>query len=220
MIKGIIFDLDGTLLDSMPAWEHLGEEYLREIGVEPEENLNEILADMSTRQGAEYVVRHYRLSLTVDQVIDGINDRIHDFYFYQAPMKPGIMEFIQYFQEKEIPMTIATASAREIVEAALKRLQIDGFFQKVLTCPDMKTNKTEPDIYIAAAENMQTVLAETWVFEDSLFALETAKHAGFPTVGVYDLSSASQWKKIQETADYSMENIADAEKFFKTASRS
>lgn len=186
MIRGAIFDVDGTLLDSMEIWEDVGARYLRRIGKEPEKGLSEILSPMTMAEGAEYVKTRYELPFPLDEIIQGVLDTVRDFYFYEAALKPGVKEFLARMKEKGIPMAAATASDREHIEAAFKRLGIDGYFERIFTCAEVGAGKRHPLIYEKAAEYLGAEPGEIFVFEDALYALVTAKRAGFRTVGVYD----------------------------------
>lgn len=201
MIKGAIFDVDGTLLDSMEIWEDAGARYLRRVGAEPEKDLGEILYPMTMAESAEYVKERYQLSFSPDEIIQGVLDTVRDFYFYEAPIKPGVKELLLWMRENDIPMTAATASDREHIEAAFKRLGIDGYFGRIFTCSEVGAGKRHPLIYERAAAYLGAAPGEILVFEDALYALMTAKNAGFHTVGVYDRFSGGEQEELKRQAD-------------------
>ena len=178
MIKGAIFDVDGTLLDSMGIWEDVGVRYLKSIGKEPEANLSQILFPMSIEEGAKYVKEHYELPYAIDEIIEGVLSIVRDFYYYEAPLKEGVKEILAALKEKEISMVIATSSEKDHIEKAFKRLGIDGYFEKIFTCSEVGESKSSPLIYWKAAEYLRTKPEETLVFEDAFHALLTAKSAG------------------------------------------
>lgn len=213
MIKGAIFDVDGTLLDSMEIWESTASLYLRKLGICPEAELGRILYAMSMEEGAKYLLQTYHLPYDEATIIDGIYQIIDDFYRYEVRTKKGVKEFLFSLSSKQIPMVIATSGSRELVEVALKRLEIRSYFQEIFTCSDLQTTKAEPTIYTKAAAFLSLNPKETMVFEDALFALETAYLSGFPTTRVYDKFSIGKtyapieiedftdfftyWKKVQ-----------------------
>lgn len=201
MIKGAIFDVDGTLLDSMEIWENAGARYLRSIGKVPEENLNEILYPMTMEEGAEYVKEHYGLLGSLDEIIQGVLDAVRSFYFYEVRLKPGVREFLDKMKKQKVSMVAATASDREHIEAAFRRLGIDGYFERIFTCAEVGTGKRHPQIYEQAAAYLGVLPGEILVFEDALYAAETAKKAGFHTVGVYDRFSGTDTKELEKQAD-------------------
>ena len=124
MIKGIIFDMDGTVLNSMPMWENVDELYLRSQGVEAEQGLSDKLYTMNMEQAANYLIEHYHLERTVREVIAGIEDQVKDYYEKRVPLKNGVREFLMEFRERKLPMMVATAGERKFVDAAFKRLGI------------------------------------------------------------------------------------------------
>lgn len=113
MIKGAIFDVDGTLLDSMFIWKDVGIRYVRSRGIEPEANLSEVLFPMTLEEGAAYVMRRYGLKESIEQIVQGILDMVRDFYYYEAQLKDGAKDFLQAMDEKGIPMVVATSSERD-----------------------------------------------------------------------------------------------------------
>ena len=116
MIKSAIFDVDGTLLDSMFIWDTLGETYLRSIGYTPKENLNETFKNMSLYQAACYYISEYGVTLSVEEIMDGVNLMIRDFYLNDVKLKPYAADFLQRLNSKGIRMCIATATDKIIVE--------------------------------------------------------------------------------------------------------
>ena len=123
MVKGVIFDVDGVLLNSMPVWENLGELYLQKFGIQAEKDLSEILYEMSLKEAAEYLISHYGLKQTVEEVTKGIVKEVEQFYVEKVPLKEGVREYLKELKERKIPMVIATSGDRKNAEAALKRLE-------------------------------------------------------------------------------------------------
>lgn len=219
MIAGAIFDLDGTILDSIPIWEQAAEVFLHSMGIEAEKGLGKTMFAMSMQQGAAFLKERYLSEWEVEAIIAGINRTIEDFYFAQVPLKDGAAEFLKAMKQAGIKMVAATSSDRRVVEGALKRLKIMDCFARIFTCTEIGAGKDQPDIYLAAAAFMGTRPEETWVFEDALYALETAKKAGFRTVGVFDAFSAGDQGKIKESSDFYLEKLADFDAFLQQAVR-
>lgn len=209
MIKAVIFDVDGTILDSMGIWEDAGARYLRSIGKEPEEMLGKILFPMTIEEGAAYIREHYRLSQDISEIIQGVLGTVWDFYFEEAPLKNGVREFLERLSEDKIPVAAATSSEREYVEAAFERLGIKQYFRRIFTCSETGRGKRDPLIYLTAGRFLEENISETWVFEDALYALETAKAAGFRTVGVYDKYSAGDEEKLKRQADIYIKDFTE-----------
>ena len=185
-IKGAIFDLDGTLLNSMFIWDTIGEDYLRSLGITPRAGLNETLKNMSLYQAACHYQKEYGVAATTDEIMCGVNGMIEHYYQHEVCVKEGVLEFLARLQQRGIKMCIATATDRHLVCAALKRNKISDYFAEIFTCTSVGHGKDEPDIYEAALRFLATQKAETFIFEDALYAARTARTAGFPVVGVFD----------------------------------
>ena len=201
MIKGAIFDLDGTLIDSMFIWDTVGNDFLKFRGIEPQENLAEVFKTFTLEQSAQYYRTHYDIELSVKEIEDEINNIAEKYYHTKVVLKPGINEFLKRLQRAGVKMCVATVTDRAIAEAVLKRLNIFQYFTEILTCADVGSNKETPDIYRRALEHLGTEKHETVVFEDVLHALKTAKDDGFKIAAVYDLHEPNQ-EEIRELADY------------------
>ena len=192
MLRGAIWDLDGTILDSMSAWDHVGENYLRSQGIEPKPDLDEAIATMSLHQAADYFIEHYGVKQTRDELIKSAVAIVDDFYRYEAQLKPHLKEFLAQLHETGVKMCIATATERSLVEAALARCGVLDYFSEIFTCSSVGAGKDEPTIYREALNFLGTDRTNTMVFEDSLHALTTAKKDGFYTTAVYDSHEENQ----------------------------
>ena len=201
MIKGAIFDLDGTLLDSMSIWDTIGEDYLRSLGIMPKENLAETFRTFTLEESAEYYRTHYGVTLSVAEIVNGVHSMIEDFYLYTAPLKSGVAEFLEALSQKGVKMSIATVTDRYLVEAALERLHVRGYFGEIFTTAEVGYGKNDPRIYRIALCHLGTAKAETVVFEDAFHALMTAKSDGFQVAAVYDRHEAKQ-AEMKANGDY------------------
>lgn len=206
-MTGAIFDVDGTLLDSMPIWEDVSVRYLKSLGVEAESNLSQKLERMSVEEGAAYIKENYHLRKSEEEIVAATLKIVEDFYYNEAPLKPGVREYLAKLKKEKIPMVIATSSVRLHVEAALRRLGVLSCFDKIFTCSEVGEGKTRPLIYEKAGEYIGGDFRDIYVFEDAIHALETAKQAGFYTVAVYDPSAEKDWGRLQEEADVSVTDM-------------
>ena len=216
MLKGAIFDFDGTLFDSMFIWNTAGETYLRSIGIEPREDLWKVLKTMSLLQSATYIREKYAVELTLEEIMDGINRTVENFYFHTVQPKEGVITLLEQMKVKGIKMCIATATDRYQVNAALKRCCMEHFFSEIFTCTDVGHGKDEPFIFRKAMDYLGTTRANTVVFEDAYHAAKTAKADGFVTVAVYDPHEEKQ-KELQALSDFYFENYTETDTFWKFA---
>ena len=208
MLKGAIFDFDGTLVDSMFIWDTIGEDYLRTLGKEPHEDLKETFMTLTLEEAAEYYRTHYGVTLSVKEIVDGVNTMVEGIYRTRVALKQGVADFLAQLKENGTRMCIATVTDRYLVEETLDRLGILQYFSEIFTCAEVGYGKDKPIIYRKALEHLGTTKNETYVFEDSLFALKTAKADGFTTVGVYDRHENRQ-DNLKNLADYYIVDFAD-----------
>jgi len=200
-IKGAIFDLDGVLLDSMFIWDILGEKFLKDQGIQPRDDVREALRPMSLLQAAQYFRDEYGMLDSVQAIIDGINHLVEHFYFDLAMPKPGVHDFLDKLMDNNVKMCITTATDRVMVDVALKRNHMEQYFDEIFTCTEVGHGKDEPNIYLQALEFLGMTKREVFVFEDALYAIKTAKKAGFSVAAVYDSTAQAQQIEIKEIAD-------------------
>ncbi len=213
-IRGAIFDVDGTLLDSMFIWDTIGETYLRSIGYQPKENLNETFKNMSLHQAARYYQTEYGVTRSIDEIMDGVNAMLERYYRFEVPLKLGVAELLERLRQDGVKLCIATATDRHLVEAALDRCGVLSCFGEIFTCNEVGHGKDEPDIFEAALRFLGTRREETLVFDDALYAVRTAKEAGFPVAAVYDSHEKAQ-DQIRMLADVYLEELTQLDKIRK-----
>lgn len=214
-LKGAIFDMDGTLLDSMWVWETLGENYLRGRNLEPPANLLELLKPKSLLEAAEYFRLAYGIQEDAEEIVRQILQQIKDHYDKDVLLKEHVCSFLQALSSAEIPLCVATATARPLAEVALKRLQIYDCFQFMITCEEAGEGKQSPKIYEDALQKLGTKKEETVVFEDAFHAVQTAKKAGFLVAAIQDKSAQADEVQIRALADWYITSYAEAQKLFR-----
>ena len=210
-IRGAIFDVDGTLLDSMNIWDQAGARYLESLGKEPEQGLNKILFSLSLADGAAYLKKAYDLVQTEEEIHQGVLDVVDAFYRDEAQAKAGVRELLAALSAKGVAMTVATSSDKRQIRTALERLDLAKYFQGLFTCGEVGGSKNEPEIFHRAAALMGTTPEDTCVVEDGLYAVRTANNAGYYTIGVYDASSHDDWQDLQKEADLALESLEDVQ---------
>lgn len=200
-IDGVIFDLDGTLLDSMPIWRRLGADYLRRLGIAAKDGLADTLSTMTLPQAATYFQAEYGVTLTACEIQRGINCLIEEFYFHRAPAKEGAIELILRLRRRGTKLCVLTATEHYLAKAALSRLELLSCFEQIVTCGDFGRGKDHPAIFEHALCRLGTGKDVTVVVDDAPHAIKTAKAAGFHTVAVYDEAFAADRAELQKTAD-------------------
>ena len=207
-VAGMIFDVDGTMLDSMPVWHHSGEQYLLTLGIHAPAELGNILFSKTMQQGAEYIRKRYRLKQTEEEIRRGILQVVADAYRRQVPLKPSVIPFLDQLRDAGIPMVVVTATDQPLVRAAFERLGLEKYFTDIVTCTDFGSGKDRPEIFHAAAGRMHSEPSDTWVVEDGLYAIRTARAAGYRIIGVSDAASKRDEPQIVELADYFLTDFA------------
>lgn len=205
--KFAIFDMDGTLIDSMVFWKNLATEYLTASGVAkiPGEILERI-KPMTMSESAELFKREFSLTGDVEAQMNTLMD---NHYRTDIPLKPGVEEYLQSLHCRGVRMCVASATAEHLMERCLMRLGVKWYFEFLLSCETVGAGKRSPLVYQEAAKRLGAVPEEIAVYEDALYAVQTAKEAGFHVVGVYDDSAAGSWQTIEKVADELIVNWED-----------
>lgn len=212
-LKCAIFDFDGTLFDSMFIWDNVGEIYLRSLEKEPKPSMREDVRALSLYQSACYFKQEYDLSLSVEEIMRGINQTIEHFYIHEVLPKPGVADFLKRMHKDGISMCIATASDRYQIEAALSRCGMEHYFEAIFTCSEVGHGKDEPVIFQKAMEHFGADRNSAIVFEDAIHAIQTAKADGFAVVAVFD-SSEKRQAEIRNLADCYIMDFEHTEEFW------
>ncbi len=203
-----IFDLDGTLVDSMKLWRRMFYDYLEAKNIEPEADIDEKTYPMTIIQAADYLNVTYKLGLTREQVIDGCNDLMAANYKQVVPLKPFVREFLDILYEHKIPMFIATATDRRLVEVCLESLNIGKYFSGIVTSTEAGCAKAESaKIFDMAREKSGAKKEKSVIFEDSYHAIRQAKKEGYSIAALYDAGAEGTLDNIKETADWYSETF-------------
>ncbi len=184
MMRGAIFDADGTLLDSLSLWESLGERYLARRGLSAPPSLDETLSPLTIAESSVYLCEHFSLPDSPKSVERELREMLSDGYRETVPLRCGVRAFLERLSGEKIPMAVASAGDKELLEAALRRLGVRGCFRVVLTCDDTGASKRGPSLYLAASDLLGVAPSDVYVFEDDSAALRCALEAGFRGVSV------------------------------------
>ena len=209
IVRGAIWDIDGTIIDSMPIWRDIGARYLRRQGLVPEAGLGDILFPMTISEGINYLRSRYGLKEAEQDIRDGLMKEISCFYREQVPAKDGVKDILAFLNKKSIPMALATVGDPDLGKAALSRLGLDRYFRLIRTCDQLGTSKKEPCIFLECAKLLGSKPEETLVFEDVYHAVHTVHEAGFIVAAVEDEESRDRKGAIMAEADLYISSYKD-----------
>jgi len=198
--KGVIFDLDGTLIDSMHIWKKIDHEFLIKRGINVPDDYMEAIGHLSAYDTALYTIDRFNLTDTPQKLIEEWIDMALAEYS-ETKLKPGATEYIDYLHSKDIKIAIATATEPQIVKAALANKSIKDKINIIVTISEVSRGKGFPDIYIKCAEKMNLIPKDCIVFEDILMGIKGAKSGGFYTVAMHDEINKSTRNKIKSICD-------------------
>ena len=201
-IKGVIFDLDGTLVDSMWMWKAIDIEYLGKRNLDCPEDLQKKIEGMSFSETAAYFKERFQLPDSLEEIKEEWIRMSLDKYKYQVPLKPGARGFLEFLKEKNIPMGIATSNGQAMVDGVLDSLKIRHFFDSVVTACQVKAGKPAPDIYLYVAGKLQVAPENCLVFEDVPAGIMAGKAAGMTVVAMADEFSRHMEEDKRRLADY------------------
>lgn len=200
--RAVIFDLDGTLVDSMWMWKAIDIEYLGRFGLSCPPDLQKAIEGMSFSETAIYFKERFSIPDSTDEIKAEWTRMSINKYRTQVPLKKGAGEFLQSLKERQIPMGIATSNGRHIVDAVLTALKIDGFFSNITTGCEVAMGKPAPDIYLKVAKELGASPETCLVFEDVPAGIQAGKAAGMTVVAVEDFFSRKMRREKEELADY------------------
>ena len=184
--KAVLFDLDGTLVDSMWMWPQIDVEFLGRFGYDCPGVLERAVEGMSFSETAAYFKERFSLPMTLEEIKECWSQMAMDKYRTQVPLKPGALEFLRYCKDQGIATGIATSNGRPIVDAVIEALQIGEYFQEVATACEVEKGKPEPDIYLEVARRLQVAPEDCLVFEDVPAGILAGKRAGMTVLAVED----------------------------------
>ena len=214
--KAFLFDLDGTLVDSMWIWRDIDIEYLGRFGIQLPEDLQSCIEGMSFSETAQYFKARFSIPDTLEQMKDDWNRMAWDKYLHEVGLKAGVREFLAYYRSRGVKMAIATSNSRELVTAVVEAHGLTGFFDTIVTGCDVAHGKPSPDIYLEAAARLGVGPGECLVFEDIVPGIQAGRNAGMTVVAVEDAYSLYQERQKRELADI---YIADYTEFFTETDR-
>jgi beta-phosphoglucomutase-like phosphatase (HAD superfamily) len=208
--KAYIFDLDGTLLDSMGVWKQLDIDFLAKRGIKLPSDYEDATSLMTPYEAAVYTIKRFALPDSINGLMREWNDMAAYAYVNTVWMKPYAKEYLMTLRERGAKLAVATSLSPELCGPVLRNNGIDTIFHAICNTDETGYGKSRPDVFLLAAQKTGVAPGDCLVFEDILVAVKSAKSAGMDVCAVYDKTSANDWEQIKATADYAIDDFRDA----------
>ena len=208
-IKACIFDLDGTLVDSMWMWPEIDKEYLGRFGIEYDDNLKNEIDGISFHETAVYFKNKFGISDSIEKICKDWEDMAYDKYKYEVKEKRGCQKFLEQLKSKGIKMGIATSNNRSMVDVVLESLGMKNFFEVITTSDEVKKGKPAPDVYLTTANLLNVEPKHCLVFEDVVAGIIAGKSAGMKVCAVEDDFTREVRQRKKELSDYYIDDYSE-----------
>lgn len=201
-IKAVLFDLDGTLVESMSMWGDIDVDYLKKFHIPVPEGLQKAIEGLSMYQTAVYFKENFAIEDSLENIMDEWNRMAYEKYTTEIPLKPGVRAFLDVLKSKNIPCGIATSNSRILTEAILKSHQVENYFSVMVTGDEITNGKPNPEVYLEAAKKLDIAPEHCLVFEDIPFGIMAGKRAGMTVCAVEDDYSMNDMEEKIRLADF------------------
>ena len=208
-IRAVIFDLDGTLVDSMWVWQQIDIDYLARFGIDLPDDLQSSLDGMSFSETAEYFKKRFGITDSIEQIKKDWNDMTEEFYRHRVTLKPGALEFLKSLKKKDIKTGIATSNSKELLEIVIESLKVRQYFDSMHVSCEVAKGKPAPDIYLLVADDLGIEPEDCLVFEDISQGVEAGHAAGMTVCGVKDEISGLRGHDLKDLADFYIKDFND-----------
>ena len=208
-MKAIIFDLDGTLVDSMGYWRIVSRDFMKTKGIDIEDEVQHKMTTMSLVTSLKYLKEYYKLEESFDELYEGFSKTVIDFYSNKVELKDNALEILKYFKDRDKKIVIGTSTAKHFAEIVIKKYGIDKYIEGLYTADSVGHIKGEEKFFITIADAIGEKKEDIYLIDDSYLALRTAKKAGLETVGMYDENSKDKWQIVVDENKYSIRNLIE-----------
>ncbi len=199
--RAVIFDLDGTLMDSMWMWRDIDIEYLGRYGYTPPEGLEKVIEGMGFTETAQYFKERFAIPDSIEKIKEDWLLMAGDKYAHEVKLKPGASGFLRKIRRKGLRIGIASSNSRDLILACLRGNGVEDCFDCIVTSCDVAKGKPAPDVYLKAAAMLKVRPEECLVFEDVPMGILAGKNAGMRVCAVEDAWSGAQMEEIRHLAD-------------------
>ena len=205
-IKACLFDLDGTLVDSMHIWKDIDIEFLAKFGYDLPPTLQKDIEGMGFSETAQHFKDRFHLPISIEEIMSHWNEMAFQKYSEEIGFKQGAFAFLKLLKEQGIRTAICTSNSRELVMAVGEHLGFLPYFDTIVTSCEVGAGKPAPDVYLEAAKRIGVAPENCLVFEDIVVGLTAGKRAGMRLCAIEDTFSADQREAKKTMADYYIED--------------
>lgn len=195
-MKAIIFDLDGTLVDSMGYWRSVSRDFMKTKGIDIEDEVQHKMTTMNLDASLRYLKDYYNLEESFEELMRDFSRTVEDFYRNKVETKGGCLEILEYFKDKGIKVVIGTSTAAHFANIVIEKYGIDKFIDGLYTADSVGHLKAEEKFYTSIVEELGERPEDVFLVDDSYLALRTGKKAGLEVIGIYDENSKDTWPTI------------------------
>lgn len=208
-INAVIFDLDGTLIDSMWMWKDIDIEFLDKYGILLPENLQKEIEGMSFTETAHYFKNRFDIPESIDEIKKTWHEMAWRKYEEEVTLKEGALSFLKYLKEKGIKTGIATSNSKELVNVIIRKHRLGEYFKSIRTSCEVPKGKPSPDIYLLVANDLGVKPEECLVFEDVVQGITAGKNAKMKVCAIYDEFSEKDIEEKKRLSDYYIRSYND-----------
>lgn len=206
-IEAVIFDMDGTIIDSMWVWKQVDIDFLKKRNIEVPDNLQKYIEGLSFTETAHYFKNTFSLQEDIEEIKAEWTDMVRDYYTSVIEAKKGVKEFLDYLKSNNYKIGMATSNYSELVEAVLNKNDMLKYFDEIVTTCEVPRDKSYPDVFLETAKRLGTAPDKCIVFEDTLLAVGGARAAGMKVIGVYDKLGTCTPEELAEATDLLVEHF-------------
>ena len=208
-ISAVIFDMDGTILDSLDIWVQSDIRFITEQGFEYDSSVSAQLKKLHFHSACDFLKERYSLSMSPEDIGERLMELVEHGYLHEAKLKEGVSEFIDKLAENGVKMCVATSNEKGLAQGSLRNTGILDKMQFVLTSDEVGEGKETPKIFLEAAKMLGEDIAHTVVFEDSSHAMHSAKLGGFKTVGIFEQRFPDEFDELKKEADMTIKSFKE-----------
>lgn len=208
-MKAIIFDLDGTLVDSMKYWRSVSRDFMKNKGIDIEDEVQHKMTTMNLDASLRYLKDYYKLEESFEELMRDFSRTVEDFYRNKVETKEGCLEILKYFKDQGMKVVIGTSTAAHFANIVIEKYGIDKFIDGLYTADSVGYLKAEEKFYTSIAEELGESPEDILLVDDSYLALRTGKKAGLEVIGIYDENSKDTWPTIVSENKYSVNKLIE-----------